>query len=147
MAGSFSLDLRRFVQRAGANAAAVERKVVLDVGTRIVEKTPVGDPSRWSMPAPAGYVGGRARGAWQYAQGGPVAVEPGTIDGSGQASINRIAAGVAGASGADHYITNSVPYIRRLEYDGWSGQAPEGMVRITIEEYQQIVARAVGDLP
>ena len=147
MAGSFTLDLRRFVQRAGANAAAVEQQVVLNVGTSTVEKTPVGDPRRWSVPAPAGYVGGRARGAWQYAQGGPVTVEPGTIDGSGQVSINRIAAGVAGASGAVHFITNSVPYIRRLEYDGWSGQAPEGMVRITIEEYRQIVAGAVGGLP
>jgi hypothetical protein len=31
------------------------------------------------------------------------------------------------------YFSNNVPYIERLE-DGWSAQAPNGMVRLTVEE-------------
>lgn len=36
----------------------------------------------------------------------------------------------------DIYISNSVPYILRLE-NGYSRQAPEGMVAITVEEMQR----------
>ena len=35
--------------------------------------------------------------------------------------------------GTGGFLTNSVPYIVMLEY-GWSGQAPFGMVRITLHE-------------
>lgn len=147
-ANSFSLDISRFVAKAKGNSRAVVRKVVLDVGTSMTIKTPVGDPTSWASPAPEGYVGGRARGAWQYAKGAPETKEPGTIDESGQASLRRIAAGVAsGDAAAAHYVTNSVPYIRPLEYEGQSKQAPEGMVRLTILEFSRFVDRAVRELP
>lgn len=148
MAGKFSLDISKFVQKAKANARAVERKVVLDLGTAIVMRTPVGDPSNWKTPAPEGYVGGRARGSWQYAQGGPATVEPGTIDESGQVSIGRITAGVLASPGAQvHFVTSTVPYIRRLEYEAWSKQAPEGMVRLSVEEYARFIDKAIKELP
>lgn len=146
--GAFSLNISKFCQKAKANPRTVTRKVVLDVGTGVVNKTPVGDPSTWKNPAPAGYVGGRARGSWQYAQGGPVTVEPGTVDGSGQASLNRIRAGIAGGDPATtHYITSSVPYIRELEYEPThSPQAPNGMVRVTIEEWRRYLEKAIKEL-
>lgn len=148
MAGKFTLDLSKFVNKAKGNARQVVRKVVLDVGSSIVLKTPVGDPDTWKMPAPAGYVGGRARGSWQYAQGAPLAEEPGGTDAGGGESIQRVAAGVDGGDPlTQHFITSNVPYMRRLEYEGWSGQAPDGMVRKTIEEYQQFVDNAVRSLP
>jgi hypothetical protein len=34
------------------------------------------------------------------------------------------------------YLTNSLPYARRLEY-GWSKQAPAGMVRITVANFER----------
>lgn len=140
--GTFTADIRRFCERAGANADTVVRKVVIDLGTAIIERTPVGDPLTWKHPAPAGYVGGRARGSWTYGFG---TVPPGAnqVDGSGAASMARITSGVGShdARGV-HYIINSVPYMRRLEFEGWSTQAPAGMVRITIEEFQQFVADA-----
>lgn len=150
MAGSFSLNLSRFVSKAGGNARLVVKKVVLDVGSSIVMKTPVGDPAEWApgTPVPAGYVGGRARGSWQYAQGAPIEQEPGGVDASGQAPINRVRAGVdTGDAATEHYITSNVPYMRRLEYDNWSKQAPEGMVRKTIAEYQAFIDNAVRSLP
>lgn len=148
MAGSFSLDLSRFVSRARGNADQVVRKVVLDVGTSIVLKTPVGDPDTWSTPAPAGYVGGRARGSWQYAKDAALETEPGGVDASGQGSIGRVQTGVtSGDPKTMHYITSTVPYMRRLEYDGWSRQAPEGMVRKTINEYQVFIENAIRSLP
>lgn len=151
MHSGFSLDLTRFIQKVGGQrgvARQVVKKVVLDVGASIVMKTPVGDPNNWQMPAPPGYVGGRARGSWQYAQGAPLEREPGGVDASGQRPINRVRAGVEGGDAAtEHFITSNVPYMRRLEYDGWSHQAPQGMVRLTIEEYQRFVDNAVRSLP
>lgn len=148
MAGKFTLDLSKFVNKAKGNARQVVRKVVLDVGSSIVLKTPVGDPDTWKMPAPAGYVGGRARGSWQYAKGAPAEGDPGTIDESGNVAVGRIVAGVHTGDAADvHYITSNLSYIRPLEYEGHSKQAPDGMVRKTIAEYQEFVDNAVRELP
>ncbi len=147
MAGQFSLDVSAFVKKAKGNGRAVARKIVLDVGTAIVMRTPVGDPTTWKRGAPPGYVGGRARGSWQYGNGVPLAQDPGTVDGSGQASVQRLQAGVAGHDGATlHYYTSTVPYMRRLEYEAWSKQAPSGMVRITIVEFQEFAAKAAAEL-
>lgn len=38
------------------------------------------------------------------------------------------------------YFTNNQPYARRLEF-GWSSQAPLGMVRLTVANFQGIVDR------
>lgn len=150
MAGRFSVDLQRFIERAGRNSRAVVRKVTLDLGTSIIEKTPVGDPDTWAptTPVPAGYVGGRARGSWQYAKGAPASGGADTIDPSGAQSIGRVAAGVSAGDPLDvHFITSNLPYMRRLEYEGWSQQAPDGMVRKSIAEFQAHVERAVRELP
>ena len=147
MAGSFALDISKFVEKAKGNARVVAKKIVLDVGNRIIEKTPVGDPTTWKHPPPAGYVGGRARGSWAY--GFNATPQPADmVDESGKVSMTRIRAGVASNDGIGaHFITNGLPYIRRLEYDGWSRQAPAGMVRVTIQEYQQVIDAAVRGLP
>lgn len=40
------------------------------------------------------------------------------------------------------YIQNNLPYINRLE-NGWSGQAPQGMVRLTMQEVQSYIDKVV----
>jgi hypothetical protein len=39
-----------------------------------------------------------------------------------------------------------MPYALRLEY-GWSKQAPAGMVRVTVAEFQAVVNAAVTNTP
>lgn len=147
MARSFSASISQFAARARQNPRLVVKKVVIDAGTSVAMKTPVGDPDTWAGPAPAGYVGGRARGSWQYAQGAPLEQEPGTIDESGQVAIARVTAGVAqGDPATEHFITSTVPYMRPLEYEGHSRQAPDGMVRKTVEEFQQHIDNAVREV-
>jgi len=139
--GTFALDLSRLVDKAKRNMAAVVRKVVIDLGEAIVEDTPVGDPDTWKggrESAPPGYVGGRARGSWQYGHNAPNATE-GPLDSTGASTLGRLEAGVRShpALGGVHYVTSTVPYMRRLEYEAWSAQAPEGMVRKNILSFQQ----------
>ena len=139
---SFADDLKRITDSAKRNADAVVRKIVIDVGTSLVMKSPVGDASYWKMPAPAGYVGGRYRGNWQFGIGRYDTKTSEAVDASGSVSINRVVAGVPQDAGGNvYYITNSLPYGPRLE-EGWSRQAPNGMVRLTISEFEPIVAAA-----
>lgn len=41
--------------------------------------------------------------------------------------------------GDELYIANGQPYAQRLEYEGWSAQAPGGMMRVNIADWQNIV--------
>jgi hypothetical protein len=148
---SFSLDINKFVKKVagpGGKADQVVRKVVLDVGRSVVLKTPVGDPDYWQSPPPKGYVGGHARGNWSHTAGRFISPddlpkELEEIDASGAKSINRISRSckLKGAAGLIHFISNSVPYINRLE-DGYSRQAPNGMVGLTIREFDKFVREA-----
>ena len=143
---TFALDLSKFAEKAGKAADLVVRKIVLDIGTRLVYRTPVGDPSYWLSAPPPGYVGGRARGNWQYAIGEPNTNETGIIDSSGDSTIGAIDIASEGAASEVHYITNTLPYIQRLE-DGYSRQAPpQGIVALTVMEYQDIVGNAVSEV-
>ncbi len=139
---SFVLDMTNFVKKAKGNMDLVVRKVVLDIGTRIVMRSPVGDPSKWEGPAPKGYTGGRFRANWQYGEN----VAPnGTLDArdpAGTATVVKLSGAVKpDAAGKLHYLTNNLPYAMPLER-GWSQQAPAGMVGITIREFANVVNKA-----
>ena len=141
---SFALDIQKFAQKCGANADLVTRKVVLDIGRSLVEKTPVGNPDLWQNPdnKPEGYVGGHARANWSHSIGALVNQEFKEIDATGGASIDRIVGSVpVKAAGKVHYIQNSLPYMQALE-EGHSSQAPHGMVALTELQFAQFVEQA-----
>lgn len=139
---SFTADISKWVAKAKGNADKVVRKVVIDMGSSIIMKTPVGDPDYWQSPPPKGYVGGRARANWQYGNGAMPGGAIDNVDPSGGATIGKIVAGVSTSPSASvHWIANSLPYINRLE-DGYSRQAPAGMLKLTVEEFKQTVERA-----
>ncbi len=146
---SFALDISRFCEKAKGNAELVVRKIAIDVLASVVDKSPVGNPELWADPsAGAGYVGGRFRGNWQVSFDLPSAGETGRIDKdggqtkqAGSAVIQTYSTGVGSI-----YLMNNVPYAQRLEY-GWSGQAPQGVVRITVAEFDAFVRKAVEELP
>ena len=137
MADTFALNLKKFADKAGENARQVVRQVSIDLLTRIV----LGKP-------PAGYVGGRARANWAVSIGTSNHAVTDRIDKSGQPTIDRGSATILSAtSDAPIYIMNSLPYIRPLEYEGHSKQAPAGMVRVSVTEFQTFVDNAVKALP
>lgn len=145
---SFAADLSAFASKTKGNMDKVVRKVVLDVGTSVVMKSPVGDGDFWVHPPPPGYVGGRFRGNWQYAFGSIPKGEKDSIDPTGGVSINRVSSGLASIPSAVgiHYVANNLPYAKRLE-EGWSHrQAPQGMVMLTVVEYQSYIKKAVSKL-
>lgn len=139
----FAADISKFVAKANGNVDRVVRKVILDIGSKIVLRSPVGDGNLWQSPPPPGYVGGRFRANWQYGYGQKPSDELAAIDPSGRSSINAILGGVSASKvEGTHYLVNNLPYAKRLE-DGWSTQAPTGMVGLTALEFEQTVREAV----
>jgi hypothetical protein len=132
---TFSLDIKAFAERAEKNADEVISKVCLDLLSDIVLNTPVDT--------------GRARANWQCSIGSPASGEV-SFDadaGSGitapresAASARAIADGSAAIASAPRnifWISNNLPYIYRLEFEQWSKQAPNGMVRLAINRAER----------
>lgn len=111
---SFELDLAKFADELEVETEQVVRKVALDVHTKVSMKTPVDT--------------GRARANWNVSAGSPDRSV--TEDTSAQVPTLKKGDGEEAI-----YITNSLPYIGKLE-DGSSDQAPSGMVSITMAEVE-----------
>ena len=147
MAGkSFALQIADFVAKTKANQDLVVRAVTMKIDGRLVERSPVGDAKYWKHPAPAGYVGGRFRGNWQIGIGSPPAGTLVTVDKQGSATIAAHAGIIGSAKAGDViYLVNNLPYAKRIE-EGWSRQAPIGLVALTVVEFRVIVDNAVNGI-
>lgn len=131
---NFALDIKKFSEKVRARADLVVRKVSLDILGRIIVRTPVDT--------------GRARANWQVdlnqmPTGQVESIFEGTMAGSiAEAVIGAKLSRINGQTTV--YIANNVPYILRLE-EGYSKQAPAGMVAITVAEYPFVVKTAVNE--
>ena len=119
------------------------RKVVIDLMSSCIYRSPVGNPDLWQHPAPAGYVGGRFRGNWQLGVGSSPSGELDRIDANGAGTWADAVSNVptTGAGGKIYYIVNNLPYAQRLD-DGWSSQAPAGIIGLALAEFDGMVLRA-----
>ena len=73
---------------------------------------------------------GRARNNWFLTVGSPSSETTLRFTGSNsEKQLNKIPKGIFNKK---IYYTNNLPYIERLEYGSWSGQAPLGWVRVTL---------------
>jgi hypothetical protein len=144
---SFALDVKAFTAKAGNNAELAIKRIIAGVADSVIHMSPVGDASYWQSPPPKGYSGGRFRGNWDYGFRSPPSGTFNVIDKTGDLSMSRITLKMPEGklAGSIHWIANNLPYARRLE-DGWSRQAPQGMVGITVLQFQQIVNESVGGL-
>ena len=141
----FQVDFTRLLKKAGNKARDVVRLSSLKLLESIDQKSPVGDPDTWASPAPAGYTGGQFRANWNYSIGSPDLSVIANKDPSGGESMRR-ASDTKYMLGEKIFISNSLPYAYRLEYEGWSKQAPEGMVRISVIEFRDFVREAAAKL-
>lgn len=154
-AAGFRLEIERFMtQVVPAKAAELQRKIVAETLTAIVLRTPVGNNTRWKsnldrlaawnrntspnkkpfVYLPKGYVGGQARRNWQVTFDVPARTVKQGVDASGQSALSEgygVAARITGPSRV--WISNPLQYMEPLE-NGWSKQAPEGIVRRAVAD-------------
>lgn len=129
---TFELQLAAFAEKAGKNADAVIKKVSIDIMAKVVKRSPVDT--------------GRFRGNWVMSIGSPDITQKEVTDISGDSTISRESSKLANFNiGPSVYIMNSLPYAIRLE-NGYSQQAPIGMVKVTIAEFQNLVENAVKEV-
>lgn len=142
---SFSVSIDTWCKTAGVKMGVGVKKIVIDIFSRVIMRTPVDK--------------GRARSNWVVGLNTPAANassrldrDPGPVtqDGTGKSkSKSRMIMRVktANAENTKSYIlTNNAVYAIRLEY-GWSRrQAPAGMVRITVREFNRIAQRIAAEV-
>ena len=144
---TFALSLKAFAEKAKANVGVVVRKTSIDLLTATVLRTPVGNPDLWKNKPPKGYVGGRLRANWNVSLVTPDTTTTDAIDKTGGETIARGSAIAGEADGIkDIWIMNSLPYAIPIEYGHSGVQAPAGMVRISVAEFQAFVDQAAASL-
>lgn len=129
---SFRSDIKKFADKTKLSMDLVVRKVVIDLSNNLIQLSPVKT--------------GRFRGNWVLGVGSVDTSTIQAVDPDGSTTRAKITqASQSLRAGGIVYITNSLPYARRLEY-GWSQQAPGGMVRITVANYSEYIANAVREV-
>ena len=140
---SFSIAVDEWCKMTGIKTSAAVKKIVIDIFSRVIMRTPVDT--------------GRARSNWVVGLNSPSSAPssnldtdagPVTSDGTGKSKAkSRMKVKTANAENTKSYIlTNNVVYAIRLEY-GWSRrQAPSGMVRITLREFNRVVQRVASEI-
>lgn len=133
-ARNFRLQIEDWISReVPQRAVEVQKLIVAETLTQIVQATPVGNSTKWKVnqgrtgpTLPKGYVGGQARRNWQVTIGTPSRTILGGVDPQGRSTEAFTAIGRITQPSAV-WIANPLPYMQRLE-NGWSKQAPTGMV-------------------
>lgn len=114
-------------------------RAITEVSTDVIKATPVDT--------------GQTRNNWQS---GLDRIPAGQLlgkDKSGNQAEARVMRDSADAVGRVFYLVNNLPWIRKLEYgfypdgpktvDGFSKQAPQGMVRLAVQRWDQIALAAL----
>lgn len=124
----FQRKLQEIAERVRQGELEARREIAFEVAYRIISRTPVDS--------------GQARANWNVGLQRNDASTNSEPDPSGQTAIARAEETLARMSSNDTrvYITNALPYINRLEH-GWSDQAPNGMVQITLAEFPEFARR------
>ena len=133
---SFDSQLKEFAKKTNKRIDTVVRQTCLELSNSIVKKTPVES--------------GMARNNWM-----PSINRVDTTVGPLNDPSARIEATKRKAYGNIYYLTNSLPYIKMLEYGGYNGptskvtsqgfsrKAPHGMVRLTVQEFQAMIKKVI----
>lgn len=145
----FSISLEEWAKQAENKADLVVKSALIDIMGRIDMRSPVGQKEIWAAnverasrglaPLPKGYTGGRFRANWQL---GVNSKPSGTIDAIDKTGESTQAAAISNIPekvlGNRFFYVNNQPYGPRLE-NGWSKQAPLGIVGLAILEWQGIL--------
>ena len=122
---SFALDVSKFVEKAKKNPEKAMRQVSIKLFSAIIKASPVDT--------------GRFRMNWMASGSAPSSGTTDATDKSGNIAIGNATSFVLKATDWREFtLTNNLPYAQRLEY-GWSQQAPQGMVRINVSRFQQLI--------
>jgi hypothetical protein len=121
----WTVNFDSLVAKTKANVDAIVRKATFEVYRSVVLRSPIDT--------------GRFRANWNVSFAVPdYSTTLATNEGRG---VTEAAKALRMPIGGITYLSNGLPYAKRLEY-GWSKQAPAGMVRLAAAEFSRFIARA-----
>jgi hypothetical protein len=142
----FAFEVESWSLKTSKAMDDVLRDSVIEFVQRVIDRTPIDTSTRHDEVV--------ARGDWNFAIG----TDPEDVsrnDPSGERAMAGLRAIVAlwrptqsfgsflkfwqAKGDANLFIANFKPYIRRLEYEGHSDQAPNGMLGVTVQEWADII--------
>ncbi len=144
---SFAGDIEAFKLKVNKLEDNLLRAVIIEMGNQIIGKSPVGNPELWkTKKPPKDYIGGRFRANWQHSSSRPASSSINSVDSTGETTKASLLSSVENVkAGGVEYLTNNLVYAIPLEY-GHSTQAPDGTVRITVAQFNEILNSKVTDL-
>ena len=155
MTASFEKWLKTMEEHQKKSLEACEKAInstVREMVEKIIERTPVGDPSLWRYKAPADYTPGTLKASWEINTTNSARdVNTGRFkkmsSTDGSESTAQQWAGIKLNTNTNPSITivNRQPYAWRVEYGSWSTQAPAGMMRVTVKEYAPLLEKYARD--
>lgn len=124
---SFSSEMDAATIEVLARASGIVKESVKKLCSTITEQTPVDT--------------GALRGSWRTSVGAPILSNEPRIDKTGELPIAENAEVVSNWDFRDTlFFANGLDYSEQIEYDGKSGQAPEGMVRVNVAQFPGLMA-------
>lgn len=149
-------DIRAFRLKTMKRLDKIRKGVIFKLFSAIIKDTPVGNPRDWRMTEAekraiikAGYVGGRLRANWMLSVGGPDRSTTTSTEENLGTLNSRLLAGInASRPEEEVWLSNSLPYAKRVEYDGHSHtKAPKGMVRRNVSRFRRLLGSALKEIP
>ena len=126
---SFTGELDQFGTQTAAKIDRVRRGFIVKIFGAIIKDTPVKS--------------GRLRGDWRTSVGSPVIAAARTARPE-DAAVAEVQAGADAVKGDETvYFRNNQPYAGRIEFEGYSSKAPEGMMRRNVARGARLLDEAV----
>lgn len=123
---TFAADMQKWAKKTGLS---IDRAVVaacVSISGEIINRTPVDT--------------GSLIGNWIPSTG---AAQVSELDRTSP-DLDGVKAEAARAVGGVYFLVNSLPYVRRIEYEGWSSvKAPQGMVRVSVQNWRATLQEAI----
>lgn len=118
--------MKNTIAKAQATPAIFMKELLVEISDRLVMKSPVDK--------------GRFINNWMVGNGAiDTTTNENTTEKNAAILKNSLEINSIKINGQTIYITNSLPYAYRLEYEGWSKvKTPAGMVRVTLAELNSI---------
>jgi hypothetical protein len=129
--GSFGDSLHAFAEHTGESLEDTRKGVTIKLFSAIIKDTPVDS--------------GRLRGNWQASRNTSRLSRLQKKDKSGSIVISQLEKTINASAPKDTLIMrNNLPYVQRIEFDGWSKvKAPRGMVRRNVARFKRLLDQEV----
>lgn len=132
---SFAEQIRKYAEQQKRRIDDIIAESIVNLSAAVIVQTPVDT--------------GHLANNWQPTKDAPASgvvnaptqtPAQGMVDAAQMAEVEKT---VAASVGGVYYLTNNLPYARRVEFEGWSLKAPQGMLRISIENYGNYLDNAI----